>query len=83
MERTPLFVRFVVFDGEILGVFMRSTSGRHLGGHMGYPMRDCYTHMGQHSECYDGMERRKRATPEQYAELAAELRSIGYDLTIG
>ena len=29
-------------------------------------VRSCYAHNGQHGECYDGMQRRKRATKEEY-----------------
>lgn len=43
----------------------------------------CYSHIGQHSEysveyCHDC----KPATPEQYADLKAELESIGYNLEV-
>lgn len=37
----------------------------------------CYVHVGQHGEATpDWLWRGKRATPEQYADLLAELRSI-------
>lgn len=70
------YVRFVQFKGEILAVFMRSSADLR---HNGYQwMRQCYAHIGQHGDCYDGMQRRKRATPEQYQPLLNELKSIGY-----
>jgi len=45
-------------------------------------VRACYARIGQHSECYDGMQRRKRATMDQYESLAKELEYIGYNLEI-
>lgn len=72
-----LYVRFVVFDGEVLAVFMRTSAGIRYNGRTW--MRGCYAHMGQHSVCYSGMEKRKRATPEQYAPLLQELQAIGYE----
>lgn len=43
----------------------------------------CYAHIGQHSECSpEYVANLKRATPEQYADLKAELESIGYNLEI-
>lgn len=43
----------------------------------------CYAHLGQHgaaSPVY--VSRLKKATPEQYAPLKAELESIGYKLDV-
>lgn len=43
----------------------------------------CYAHIGQHSACHiDYIKECKEATPEQYADLKAELQSIGYNLQI-
>lgn len=69
------YVRFVQFKGEILAVFMRSSANRSICPEY----RDCYSHIGQHGRCYDGMEKRKRATQEQYQPLKNELEAIGYD----
>jgi len=82
MERTRLFVRFVIFKGEVLAVSMRTSAGLRYDVRTCKYMRGCYAHVGQHGECYDGMQRRQRATLAERADLAAELRSIGYDLTI-
>lgn len=75
------FIRFVIFKGEVLAVFMRHCAGRRLDGN-NEGTRTSYAHVGQHGECYDGMYRRKQATPEQYADLKAEMESIGYDLEV-
>jgi len=40
----------------------------------------CYQHIGQHSACHiDYAKECKEATPEQYADLLAELKGQGYD----
>ena len=45
--------------------------------------RLAYSHIGQHSACHPGYAQESRkATPEEYNELRAELESIGYSLTI-
>ena len=42
-----------------------------------------YSHIGQHSEvCIDYVKESKEATEQQYNDLAEELISIGYNLTI-
>jgi len=74
-------VRFIIFEGEILAIFMGKDAGLRYSMMAG-PMRDCYAHIGQHSSCYDGMQRRKRATPEQYAPLKREMESLGYELEV-
>lgn len=87
------YIRFVVFKGEILAVFMRTSAQRRLyipswysdkGAMRGKPqwLRASYARVGQHCECYDGMYKRKRATPEQYAPLQRELEGMGYNLHI-
>lgn len=45
---------------------------------------ESYEHVGQHGAAdFQGMlHRTRRARPEEYAELAAELREIGYVLDI-
>lgn len=48
-----------------------------------YPAHVCYSHIGQHSAAHPTyFEKLPKATPEQYKELAEELESIGYNLTI-
>lgn len=45
--------------------------------------KTCYSHIGQHSACHeDYVKGCKPATPEEYASLLNELKSIGYDLKI-
>jgi hypothetical protein len=45
--------------------------------------KTCYSHIGQHSACSPEYANESReATPEEYADLKAELESIGYDLQI-
>lgn len=81
MQKEKLFCRFVIFKGEVLAVFMRSSAGRRLD-YQSNLVRGCYAHVGQHGECYDGMQRRKRATPAEYRDLKNELEAIGYAVTI-
>ncbi len=73
-------IRFVKFKGEILAVFMGKDAGLRYDGKIW--LRGCYAHIGQHGECYNGMERRKKATKAEYKYLKMELCSIGYDLRI-
>ncbi len=43
----------------------------------------CYSHVGQHGTAHKTYYRlTRRATPEEYAALARELETIGYDLEI-
>ncbi len=43
----------------------------------------CYAHLGQHSACHkDYAKKCKQATKLEYADLKAELESIGYNLNI-
>jgi hypothetical protein len=46
--------------------------------------RDCYSHIGQHSSCHpEYAEESRPATPEEYADLKAELENqIGYELDV-
>ena len=74
------FIRFVIFKGEILAVFMRKDAGRCFNGRQW--LRGCYAHIGQHGDCYDGMQRRKQATQDQYKELKQEMKSLGYQLIV-
>lgn len=43
----------------------------------------CYAHVGQHSACnYDWYKTTRPATPDEYADLQAELEGIGYLFTL-
>lgn len=43
----------------------------------------CYAHIGQHSGCtYSWYRTTTPASPEEYADLKAELESIGYNLVV-
>lgn len=80
------YVRFVMFEGEVLAVFMRKDACIRyplIRGEAVMPrIRGCYAHIGQHGTCYDGMEKRKRATPEQYEPLKREMEALGYELEV-
>ena len=75
-----LYTRFVIFEGEVVAVFMRTSANRRYDGKTW--LRGSYAHTGQHSECYDGMQKRKRATQSEYMELLLELESIGYKVQV-
>lgn len=49
-----------------------------------YGFCNSYEHVGQHGDAdYDGIIKQSRpATPEEYADLKAELESIGYNLKV-
>lgn len=68
-------VSFRVSYGEIVAVFPEDKTYR---GNMA-----CYSHIGQHSYCnWDWYRKTKPASPEQYADLKAELEKIGYVLKV-
>ena len=71
-------IKFVIFKGEVLAVFMRKDSQRRFCFRGLIWLRACYAHVGQHSECYDGMKDRKRATPNEYRDLKSEMETLGY-----
>jgi len=60
-------------DGEIVAVFPETNDGTNT--------YTSYAHYGQHSACCGAwvVESTRPAKPEEYAELLAELRAIGYD----
>lgn len=71
---------------EVNAIFpQHSVTG--IGGDILY---EGYAHIGQHTEIHEdflncsevGNHKVVSATPEEYAELKAELESIGYDLEI-
>lgn len=78
MKKQKLYVRFVSFRGETIAVFMRTSAQRRWDGTQW--LRGCYAHVGQHSECYDRMKDRQRATRGEYLPLLDELSRIGYDV---
>lgn len=62
-----------VYDGEIIAVFpYRFNRANDLA---------CYAHVGQHQPIEPAFYRNctKPATPQEYAELLAELKMIGYN----
>lgn len=73
-DHTKTPVQFYVEpDGQVLAYFPRM---RHNSNAM-----TCYAHVGQHSACTpEYIAELTEATPEQYADLKAELESIGYKL---
>jgi hypothetical protein len=61
-------------DGDVTAVF--PTIASDIAGHF----VTCYAHIGQHGGCSrEWYYSTKRADPAEYADLLAELRSIGYD----
>jgi len=72
--KTP--VQFYVEpDGQVMAYFPHM---KHNGNQM-----TCYAHVGQHSACSpEYIKELNPATAEQYADLKAELESIGYNLTV-
>jgi hypothetical protein len=74
MKTKVVFRKFKA--GDILALFPNDYEGN--GFHLSYQ------HVGQHSAAdYKAMiSASKPAKPEEYADLLAELQSIGYDLKI-
>ncbi|MCK5236221.1 MAG: hypothetical protein KAR06_04470 [Deltaproteobacteria bacterium] len=64
-------------EGDVIALFPDNSYRRNY-------MTECYQHIGQHGEGdYRGVvASTKPATPEEYADLKAELESIGYDLDV-
>jgi len=51
--------------------------------HEGSALRTCYSHTGQHSPCSPEYANDSRqANPDEYADLRAEIESLGYKLEI-
>jgi hypothetical protein len=74
MKTTVIFRKFR--DGEVIALFPYE-----IADHNGAV--SSYMHVGQHSGADLGIiQDTKPASPEEYGDLAAELRSIGYDLSI-
>lgn len=76
-ESEPIVpVLFRVDSGGVTAVF--PTEPGDYSGNM-----TCYAHVGQHSGCSFGWYLTTRAaTPAEYADLKAELESIGYRLKV-
>lgn len=83
-------VTFVVHGGEVLAIFRAvrdAGSGKwirekpYLGRCTGKLCLNCYAHVGQHGVCDPAILKCRRATPEEYAPLLAEMESIGYRIT--
>lgn len=80
MKTVVIFRKWIDnLDGDILALFPLLRANELTGG-------DCqsYEHIGQHgaSDYSHCIRRTRPATPEEYADLAAELRGIGYNLII-
>lgn len=66
-------VFYIDQDGEVLAYFPEE-DGDSKGN------KTCYAHMGQHSACSpDYVKDLEKATAEEYAALAKELKGQGYD----
>ena len=78
MEIEKVKVMFRMWDKEIIALFPEIASDN-----AGY-FCESYMHVGQHSGAdYGGIISRSRpATAVEYADLAKELKRIGYDLEI-
>lgn len=68
-------VKFRILGGEVIAFFP--------GEKWDYNgLITSYMHIGQHGGASPSLMRNKKATPEEYAPLLAELTSIGYDLQV-
>jgi hypothetical protein len=90
MKTAVVFKKIYFFNGEnpiveINAIFPEQT--QHSRGEVLY---GGYAHIGQHMEIHEdflnnpevGLHKVVSATPEEYAELKAELEQIGYELEI-
>jgi hypothetical protein len=69
-------VVFRMFNGEVIALFPEQEESR---GNV-----NSYMHIGQHGGANYNlvMSKSKKATPSQYKDLKAELKSIGYKLDV-
>lgn len=69
-------VVFRMFNGEVIALFPEE---KEYGGHI-----NSYMHIGQHGAADYGhvIHKSRKATPKEYADLKAELKSIGYNLDV-
>lgn len=79
-QETPVVFRAELnrlFKGDVVAVFPTLPADT-IGAQM-----TCYAHIGQHSGCsFDWYNTTRAARPEEYADLLAELVSIGYRLKV-
>ena len=76
IKKTKVIFR-VFKEGEVIAIFPEE-----LGTHDHFTCAS-YMHIGQHASCDPEIRRITRlAKPEEYADLKAELESIGYNLDI-
>jgi len=77
-------VKFVFTQDEVTAVFVDNKRKCGVYNKKQAVYIECYAHIGQHSECSEEwFNEQQPATPEQYAPLLEELKSIGYnDLTV-
>ena len=76
MATTVIFRVWRGKDGDVFALFPHLKGGRDLS--------TAYQHVGQHSAADYGLciQNSRPAKPSEYADLARELRGIGYGLTI-
>ena len=75
IEKTVVvFRKFDDEGGDIIVLFPEEKTG--IGSVMSY------MHIGQHSPASYPLDGTRYASPDEYADLAKELQSIGYDLYI-
>lgn len=65
-----LKIAFRMLEGEVIALFRNNPDDR------GQELVTYYAHIGQHGATSRKLFRRKKATPEQYADLLAEIKSI-------
>ena len=80
VESTPVIFRKDrggPFKGVVTAIFPTQPGTYRLNDYI------CYQHIGQHGTCDLGWyQKTRKASPEEYAELAKELESQGYRLKI-
>ena len=80
-NKTPVKVRFYKEDGSILAIFPRIIESK--SWNKAQTTVSCYSRVGQHSSAARGYySKLPKATALEYAGLAEELKSIGYQLAI-
>ena len=65
-----LKIAFRMLEGEVIALFRNNPDDR------GQEFITSYMHVGQHGGASRKLFRRKKATPEQYADLLEELKYI-------
>jgi hypothetical protein len=83
MKSNKTKVKFLVNEREGEPVDLFAYFPAEYWANFSHLTKTCYSHIGQHSACSTEYANESReATPEEYADLKAELESIGYDLQI-